>query len=266
MVSKNECPYIQRKILTSKQAKKEPIGSFYHPTEERVRSGACPIGFELKKGYEKPSYKTKKGTIVKESYVDPVCIKNKGVPGKLLEEYKQVKSIEKNVLKKFGYSTKNSDSIRKKSLLDASKELSYSSVIKRLVLLRSYTKISDEKSSLIYDKDIKSLQKWRKQNPELYKKKSILKGGDGDKEFMDLVKENIKEIIGVYEDEHCTYIKFEEYLKKNGLFNQISNWILIGNYEYKRVINYGKLTIIVRKRNDIKEKYPVLYTMYINNH
>lgn len=169
--SKSVCPYIPKKILTSKQAKKQPVGSFYHPTEKRVRSGACPIGFELRKGYEKPSYKTKKGKLVKSTYVEPICIKNKGLPGKLLEEFKPVKKIEKNVFKGYGYSTKDNDTQRFNVLLEASKELTYSYVVRRLVLLRTLTKKSDIPHSMIYDKDIKALQEWRKQNPELYKKK-----------------------------------------------------------------------------------------------
>jgi len=48
----------KKKILTEQQAKKQPIGSFYHPTKKTIRTGACPIGFDLKKGYERKAYIT----------------------------------------------------------------------------------------------------------------------------------------------------------------------------------------------------------------
>ena len=167
--SKCSCPYEPRKILTSKQAQKQPIGSFYHPTEKTVRSGACPIGYELRRGYEK---KVKNGSNVGKSiYIDPTCVKNKGLPGKLLPEYKPISLDKKNVLRKYGYNTKADKNNRHESLLKASKDLTYKSVISRLVSLRTLTKKSDTKHSNIYDSNIKKLKDWRIKNPDLYKKK-----------------------------------------------------------------------------------------------
>jgi hypothetical protein len=73
---------IRKKILTEKQALKKPIGSYYHPNKNTWRSGACPKGQILKKGYKRKSYVTKTGKVIPETYIDPVCVKDKGKTGK----------------------------------------------------------------------------------------------------------------------------------------------------------------------------------------
>ena len=73
---------IRKEILTEKQALKKPIGSYYHPDENTWRSGACPKGQILKKGYKRKSYVTKTGKVIPETYIDPVCVKDKGKSGK----------------------------------------------------------------------------------------------------------------------------------------------------------------------------------------
>jgi len=170
--SECSCPYKPRKILTSKQAQKQPIGSFYHPTEKTVRSGACPLGHELRKGYERKTKKSSK--VIHSTYVEPTCVKDKGLPGKLLPEYKLISLDKKHVLRDYGYNTKLDKNNRHKSLLNASKDLTYRSVISRLVALRKLTEKSDLKHSEIYDTNIKKLQEWRIKNPELYKNKGQL--------------------------------------------------------------------------------------------
>ena len=165
-----KCPYKPRKILTAHQAKKEKVGTFYHPTEKTYRSGACPRGYELKKGYEREKYTKKDGTKVKSTYIDPICIVNKGLPGKLFQDERQIKiNAKKNSFKPFNYSTEDNSKIRLKSLLKASKELTYRTVIRKLVALRTLTKNTNKKHSEIYDEDIKNLQAWRLRNPDLYK-------------------------------------------------------------------------------------------------
>ena len=82
----------RKKILTKKQALKKRIGSYYHPKKDTWRSGACPQGKELKKGYYKKSYTTKTGKLVPATYIDPVCIKTKNRKGKNTDSY-----IEKNI-------------------------------------------------------------------------------------------------------------------------------------------------------------------------
>jgi hypothetical protein len=163
-------PYKKKKILSNKEAKKEPIGSFYHPTKKTIRTGACPIGFDLKKGYKKKSYTKLDGEKVLSSYIKPTCIKDKGLPGKLLDEYKPFTISPKNGLKPYGYSTSLSSKKRYESLIKAIKELSYMSVIRRLINLRTLTKRSDIEHSKIYDEDIKKLRLWREKHPDLYKK------------------------------------------------------------------------------------------------
>ena len=54
--------------------------------------------------------------------------------------------------------------------MKAIKELSYTSVIRRLINLRTLTKNSDKIHSKIYNEDIQKLRLWRKKNPDLYKK------------------------------------------------------------------------------------------------
>lgn len=170
------CPYKPRKVLTEKQAKKQPIGSFYHPTEKTFRSGACPEGFDLRKGYEKKSYVKKDGTRIKGSYVDPICVKNKGLPGKLTLESSVIHINEKNSFEPYNYKTSNNNSTRHTSLLNAVKKLSYSTVIRKLTALRLFHSKSKENNTKneklynIFDTDIKLLQEWRKENPDLYKK------------------------------------------------------------------------------------------------
>jgi hypothetical protein len=163
-------PYKKKKILTEKQAKKEPIGSFYHPTKKTIRTGVCPIKFDLKKGYKRKSYTKSDGEKVPSTYVKPICIKDKGLPGKLLDEYKPFILSPKNGLKPYGYSTSVSSKKRYESLMKAIKELSYTSVIRRLINLRTLTKTSNKEHSKIYDEDIQKLRLWREKNPNLYKK------------------------------------------------------------------------------------------------
>ena len=89
----------RKKILTKKQALEKKVGSYYHPKKDKWRSGACPLGKELKKGYYKKSYKTKKGSTVKSTYVDPVCVKVKGMKGKNVKNNLYVeKDVRREIL------------------------------------------------------------------------------------------------------------------------------------------------------------------------
>ena len=76
---------IRKEILTEKQALKKPIGSYYHPDENTWCSGACPKGEILKKGYKRKSYVTKTGKIIPETYVNAICVKDKGKAGKKIK-------------------------------------------------------------------------------------------------------------------------------------------------------------------------------------
>lgn len=152
-----KCPY--KPILTEKEAIKHKVGTYFHPTEKTYRTGACPDGYELKKGYTK-----------KDTYVCPTCIKDKGIPGKIISKYKVLTLSNKDNLGRFGYSTKLNADSRYRSLLEAVKTFSYGTVIRRLVVLRQLVIRTSPKHSNIYDEDIKMLQAWRVKNPTLYKK------------------------------------------------------------------------------------------------
>lgn len=175
-MSNTNYPYKPKVVLTEKQAMKEPVGSFYHPTEKTFRSGACPVGMTLKKGYHINQYTKKNGTTIKNVNVDPVCVKNKGMPGKVLKEYKVIKISPKDDFKPYGYSTSNNGNNRFKALLEACKVLSYGTVVRKLNALKIlYSKQTGEKQVRLYNifsEDVKMLQAWRKKNPELYKKKN----------------------------------------------------------------------------------------------
>jgi surface protein len=175
-MSEKNYPYKSKVVLTEKQATKEPIGSFYHPTEKTFRSGACPVGMTLQKGYHRKGYMKMNGTLINNTNVDPVCVKNKGLPGKLLKK-------EKDDFKEFGYLTTSNNNTRFKSLLEACKVLTYGNVIRKLNILKKRSSKKDDNKSIklynIYSSDILMLQKWRLKNPDLYKVKSelLLKGG-----------------------------------------------------------------------------------------
>ena len=174
--NKNSCAYSPRKVLTQKQAMKEKVGSFYHPTEKTYRTGACPPGYELKKGYIRKGFTKKDGHHVPKGYVDPVCIKNKGTPGKTLNSFKPFVVDKSHLLHPYNYSTKKSPQERFAILLTAAKDLTYKTVILYLNQFRTLTRLSNPNEYKILDVDIKALQSWRKKNPDLYKKK-IMTGG-----------------------------------------------------------------------------------------
>ena len=73
-----------------------------------------------------------------------------------------IKLDDKDYLKKFGYSTKLGKKERHKVLLKAVAQYGYSSVLKRLVALRTLTKNTQPIKSNKYNNDIIGLQKWKK--------------------------------------------------------------------------------------------------------
>jgi hypothetical protein len=155
------CPYKPRKISTEKKVINKKIGSFYNPTKTTFRKDDCPEGYH-RKAYDKKNINIKQ-----------VCIKNKGHPEKIIEKFKLPPLGKKDDLKPYGYKTNKNSVKRLESLLDAAKVLTYKTVVLRLSLLRTLTRRSQVKYSKIYDEDIKNLQKWRLENPDLYKKKII---------------------------------------------------------------------------------------------
>jgi surface protein len=254
MLKKNY-PYKSKVVLTEKQASKEPIGSFYHPTEKTFRSGACPVGMTLKKGYHKKGYMKMNGTLINNTNVDPVCVKNKGLPGKLLKK-------DKEDFKEFGYLTSSNNNIRFKSLLEACKVLSYGTVMRKLNILKKRSSKKDDNKSIklynIYSSDILMLQKWRLKNPDLYKVKSelLLKGG----QFFSKVKKikidkyDLKKVLSMISN-YCNmtysnallYLFLEQKYKDHDFFKKYAKLSLLDvseitdfNYLFEEGFNFNK--------------------------
>ena len=239
-MSEKNYPYKSKVVLTEKQASKEPIGSFYHPTEKTFRSGACPVGMTLKKGYHRKGYMKMNGTVINNTNVDPVCVKNKGLPGKLLKK-------DKEDFKEFGYLTTDNNNTRFKSLLEACKVLSYGNVIRKLNSLKKRSSKKDDNKSIklynIYSSDILMLQKWRIKNPDLYKVKSelLLVGGQifGKKENTPYNK--LKEII----EDLKNYISkkkilgFAPKLSKLNVSEITDTSGLFKNFDFKKATDLG---------------------------
>ena len=248
--SDKTCPYNPKKVLTQKQAEKEPVGSYYHPTENRYRSGACSKGYVLKEGYDRKEYFKKDGTFINRVHVGSTCIKNRGKPGKLLNKYKTITINEKNSFEPFGYTTKDNNNKRHESLLNAIKKLSYATVIHKLSSLRTFKKDSDididKNLYKKYDTDVKKLQKWRKENPELYKKiknAKILNKEDLSNKILSNKVLNVK----VLNEEHLN----EEHLNEEHLNEKIFNEEVLN----KKIKKLNKqLEVLTNKINNIKNK------------
>ena len=160
-----------KKFITPSAASKKPVGSFYHPTKETYRTGACPVNYILKEGYTRKAYTKKDGTKIAETKIDATCIKDKGKPGRTFKKDAPIHIKKNDDLKKFGYSTDISSIKRHESLLKASKKYSYKSVALKISALHTLQKNTNPKVAKIFADDLKYLQEWRKKNPDLYKNK-----------------------------------------------------------------------------------------------
>lgn len=152
------------KKIKKKTALKKKVGSVYHPTSKTIRTGECPIGEVGRKGYYRHAYEKKDGHRIKGSYVKRSCIKDKGLPGKIIPSAKVIPSLKEGTLSKYGYSTHLSEKDRLSSLIKAVKELTYAGVIRRVNAIRTLSK-SNPKLFKIYTQDIENLQKWRVEHP-----------------------------------------------------------------------------------------------------
>jgi hypothetical protein len=100
-----------------------------------------------------------------------------------------IKLDDKDYLKKFGYSTKLAKEQRHKVLLKAVAQYGYSSVLKRLVALRTLTKNTQPIKSNKYNNDIIGLQKWKKYMEHM------MKGGSKNK--LTKINKLIKNILEI---------------------------------------------------------------------
>lgn len=128
----------------------------------------CPKGKIYVRGYKT------KGSRKRASHrVKGHCVTDKGMPGKTPKGKKILPRLRKG---EFGsYSTKKAHPKRMAILKRLISHLSYASVLKRLVLLRTYTRRSDPKSAKKYSADIRALQKFHKKHMKAGKKASSKK-------------------------------------------------------------------------------------------
>ncbi len=133
-----------------KSGKKHRKSSHKKHKLHRGAATKCPKGKILRK-----SYKKKSGTRVKSACVPDVGRPGKGGPVKI--------PIDDKHLHQYGYDLKHSSTIRHKALKKAIKATKKTSVLKRLVVLRTYLKYDRTKSGMSrYKKlnaDVKYLQK-----------------------------------------------------------------------------------------------------------
>ena len=104
-----------------------------------------------------------------------------------------IKLDDKDYLTKFGYSTKLAKEERHKILLKAVEKYGYSSVIKRLVALRTLTKNTQPIKSNKYNNDIIGLQKWKKYMQRMMKggsKNNLTKINKLIKNILEIEKKN----------------------------------------------------------------------------
>ncbi len=117
---------------------------------------ACPKGKILRKKYTKKSFVRKDGVRIKKTIVSASCIKDKGVAGKGQNLFGKIK---KGTLTKFGYSTNLNKEQRLSKLKKAVKSLGYSTVIKKLNVVRILNKNTNPVVSSKFYEDIKQLKK-----------------------------------------------------------------------------------------------------------
>lgn len=116
----------------------------------------CPPGMIIRKGYNRKGYTRADGVKIKPTYVNPVCIPDRGKPGKgpkILP--KPGKEIQ---LKKYGYSVKHSDKERHSALDRAIKVYGVNPVKRHLNLIRNL-QATDSHAENIMAKDVEYLKK-----------------------------------------------------------------------------------------------------------
>lgn len=120
-----------------------------------------------------PAKKIKISSYIKKSgiRVKAHCTPDKGAHGRTPKSKRVLPKLKKDEFEKYGYSTKLPHKKRVAILKRACRELSYASVLKRVVVLRSYNK-RNIKIFKKFDKDIHALQKWRASKK---KRKSVKK-------------------------------------------------------------------------------------------
>ena len=124
----------------------------------KAASKKCKKGYIKREGYKVKKDSKKDSKKIKEYWVEPKCIKsqvNRSTKGN-----KDIVIIEKDVLKKFGYSDIKDKNItdRKKSLKKAITKIKPLSVYRRLVAISTLNKNRNPKLYRILQEDIKWLK------------------------------------------------------------------------------------------------------------
>jgi hypothetical protein len=97
-----------------------------------------------------------------------------GKPGRTFKKDAPIHLKRNDALKKYGYSTKLSSSKRMEALIKACKAYTYKSVALKISALHTLQKNTNPKVAKIFEEDLKHLQEWRKEHPNLYKNKNQL--------------------------------------------------------------------------------------------
>jgi len=115
----------------------------------------CNPGEILRKGYTRKAYTRKDGVKISETKVKPVCIKDKGKPGKGPNLFK---ILEKNTLRGFGYSSFKNVLERHESLKKAVKNIGKNTVIKKLNAVAILNKNTNPKIAGKFKADMQWVQ------------------------------------------------------------------------------------------------------------
>jgi hypothetical protein len=144
--------------LKAKKTKNMKLVRTKFPTDPKCKKGEI-----LRDGYVKKNKTKKKVTIIA-----PKCIKNRGLPGKTSDKFKNggIGPLKKGGLGKFGYH--NVKTLRKKerrmALQRASKEIGYLTVWRKLNAIEIYNRNTNTAISKIFKQDKNWINKLRKNN------------------------------------------------------------------------------------------------------
>lgn len=141
----------------------------YIPSIRTLTRKNCPSGMVLRKGYTRRystavaergfTVRKKAGAVYrirpksKTMYVEPTCIKNTGLSGKVTQSGKKIGPLRKGELKKYGYSYLGSESERHGALKNAVKAYGRIGVYRKLDAVAKLTSRTIPEASRIFAKN-----------------------------------------------------------------------------------------------------------------
>lgn len=141
--------------LKAKKTKNMKLVRKKFPTDPKCKQGEI-----LRDGYVKKNKTKKKVTIIA-----PKCIKNRGLPGKTSNKFKNggIGPLKKGGLGKFGYHTVKNLTLkeRKAALINASKSIGYLTVFRKLNAIEIYNRNTNPIISKIFKQDKNWINKLR---------------------------------------------------------------------------------------------------------